>query len=93
MTDVGISDDDLAREALAADPDAPLPPDAVSLWELEAPDDHASLLPSWYMPAPANGGPRQHAPWRRRTAYALVAAFALINAAGLCSTYGHVVIA
>jgi hypothetical protein len=93
VDEVLISDDELALEALAADPDAAIPDDAVSLWELEAPAGAADLLPSWYMPAPAASGPRQHATWRRRTVYALITAFTLINAAGLCSTYGHIVIA
>jgi hypothetical protein len=33
-----ITDDELAALALAADPDAPLPTDAVSLWDLDATD-------------------------------------------------------
>lgn len=93
MADLLIPDHELEREALAADPDAPLAEDAVSLWELQTTDGPAALLPSWYMPAPAGAGPRQHATWRRRTVYVLVVAFVLINAAGLCSTYGRVVIA
>ena len=92
MPDEPISDDELAREALAADPDAVVPDDAVSVWDLERPDDTDPLLPGWYMPAPS-GGPRRHSRRQRRIVYLLVTAFALINAAGLCSTYGHVVIA
>lgn len=91
MPDEPISDDELAREALAADPDAMVPDDAVSLWDLERPDTDP-LLPGWYMPAPS-GGPRRHSRAQRRVVYLLVTAFALINAAGLCSTYGHVVVA
>lgn len=82
---------ELEAEALAADPDAPLPDDAVSLWALDAPEGEP-LLPGWYMPPPA-GGPSRHSRGRKRVVYLLVAAFLLINAAGLCSTYGHVVIA
>ncbi len=84
--------DDAALEALAllGDPDAPLPDDAVSLWDL---DDHGDqLLPSWYMPAPAVGAPLLRG-WRRTVAWIVVAAFLAIMAAGLCSTYGEIVIA
>ena len=84
-----ISDDELVAEALAADPDAGVPDDAVSLWELDGRADGA-LLPDWYMPAAASSARRG---WRRRVAVSLVATFLAINAAGLCSTYGHVVIA
>lgn len=88
-TRVVITDAELAAEALAADPDAPLADDAVSLWSLT---DRAasSALPDWYMPAAMAGtGSR----WRRRVAIAIVVAFVLIYAYGLCSTYGHVELA
>ena len=83
--------DDAALEALAVggDPDAPIPDDAVSLWDL---DDRDRLLPSWYMPAPAFGIPLLRG-WRRAVAWVIVAAFLAIMAAGLCSTYGEIVIA
>jgi hypothetical protein len=42
------------------------------------------------MPA-ATGGPRTHP--RRGIALGLTGTFLLINAAGLCCTYGHIVIA
>ncbi len=86
-----VPDDELTAEALAADPDAPVGADAVSLWALEA-DGHEHLLPGWYMPSPA-GGASRHSRGRKRVVYLVVAAFLLINAAGLCSTYGRVVIA
>ena len=92
MRDDPISDDELEREALAADPVTVLSHDAVSLWDLEQPGEADALLPGWYMPAPASG-PRRHSHRQRRVVYLLVAAFAAINAAGLCSTYGHVVVA
>ena len=88
MRDV-VTDEELTALALAADPDAPLDDDAVSIWELD-PDRGDPLLPEWYMPA-ASGGARPG--WRRRVALLLIGSFLLINAAGLCSTYGHVVIA
>lgn len=86
-----VPDEALAAEALAADPDALLPDDSVSFWSLESSEDGA-LLPGWYMPTPA-GGTSRHSRGRKRVVYLLVTAFLLINAAGLCSTYGHVVIA
>jgi len=86
---MSVTDEELTALALAADPDAPLDDDAVSIWELD-PERADPLLPEWYMP-PASGGARPG--WRRRVALFLIASFLLINAAGLCSTYGHVVIA
>ena len=85
-----ISDDELTALALAADPDVPLSPDAVNLWELESPD--APLLPDWYMPAPMTGR-RRLTRWQRRVAWLIVVAFVLIDAYGLCSTYGSIVLA
>jgi hypothetical protein len=86
-----ITDEELASLALAADPDAEVDDDAVPCWEIahSAPD---SLLPDWYMPSPMSGA-RGLRGWRRRVVIGLVVAFVLINAAGLCSTYGFVVVA
>jgi hypothetical protein len=80
-----LTDDELAELALAADPDAPLDDNAVS-WP---PDDDGGLLPGWYMPAVAGGLPLLQG-WRRRVVLLIIASFLLINAWGLCSTYGHV---
>lgn len=77
-----VSDEELAAEAIAADPDATLPDDATSFWEPAAP-----IVADWYMPAPMTGGRVLHG-WRRRVALGLVATFVVIEAAGLCSTYG-----
>ncbi len=82
-------DHELAELAATGDPDAPLPDDAVSLWDLGAP---AGLLPSWYMPAPAAGTPLLRG-WRRAIVWIIVIAFLGIVAAGLCSTYGEIVVA
>ena len=89
--EVLIPDDELAAEALAADPDLVLPADAVP-WSVAVGGDHPTLLPDWYMPAP-DGGATVRPGWRRRVGVGLVTTFVLINAAGLCSTYGAVVLA
>jgi hypothetical protein len=83
-----ITEDELAALALAADPDGELGDDAVSLWELAA-DDPDELLPSWYMPSPMARSRLLHG-WRRNVVLLLIASFVLINAAGLCVTYGWV---
>ena len=49
---------------------------------------NASTLPSWYMPAPMSGG-RRLGGWRRATAFTFIAALVVIEAFGLCSTYGQ----
>jgi hypothetical protein len=85
-----LTDDELTAEAMAADPDAPLPSDAVPFGSLtEADDSGPALLPDWYMPAPMPGARRATA-GRRRLSYVVISAVLLINAAGLCVTYGHV---
>ena len=79
--DVPLTDDELEALALAADPDAPLDPDAVPL-RLEMPD---GPLPEWYMPAAsAMAGGRT----RRWVSAILVVSFLAVNGAGLCVTYG-----
>lgn len=92
--DAPIDDALLTWLALAADPDAAVPDDAVPIDELfgRAAVTADGLLPAWYMPPPATGtGPR--ARWRRRVGVGLIGTLVLINAAGLCSTYGWVAIA
>jgi hypothetical protein len=86
-----LSDEELAALALAADPDTPVGDDAVCLWELtgSGADD---LLPEWYMPSPATGLPRLRG-WRRWVILLIIASFLAIEAYGLCSTYGRVVLA
>jgi hypothetical protein len=78
-----LSDDELTELALAADPGAPLPDDAVPI------DVHLARtgpsLPLWYMPpVVARGGPR----WKTPVVLVIVGAFLLIEAMGLCNTYG-----
>ena len=83
-----LSDAELTALALAADPERPLDSDAVplSVYLGQIP----ALLPSWYMaPAMSSSGSR----WRTGVILAIVAAFLIIEAYGLCSTYGQVVLA
>ncbi len=82
-----LSDAELAELAMAADPDTVADPDAVSLYELDG-WDQGRLLPTWYMPAPMRGV--SSSPWQRWVIGLIVASFLLINAYGLCSTYGVV---
>ena len=85
-----FTDDELTELALAADPDAGVADDAVPLGEfLGAGGGAGELLPGWYMPAPM-GGNRVLRGWRRRVVLLIVASFVLLNAYGLCSTYGYV---
>lgn len=86
-----LTDDELTALALAADPDAPLADDAVSLWDMYRPDTDP-LLPQWYMPSPVAGS-RLPRGWRRRVVLLIIISFLLIAASGLCSTYGQIVIA
>lgn len=88
---IGLSDEELTELALAADPNPVLGDDAVSLWDLAAPDDE-HRLPTWYMPSPRVAA-RRLTGWRRRIAIGIVVAFLLIDAAGLCSTYGSIALA
>lgn len=81
-----MSDEELTVLALAADPDQPLDADAQPASFLS----DQSLLPTWYMPSPANG---TGALGRGRTAIAwvLIAAFGVITALGSCVTYGQLI--
>jgi hypothetical protein len=90
LTDEGLTDEELTDEALAADPDAPLPDDAVSLWAVGQ-EDGGDLLPDWYMPAPA-AGTRSFRGWRRWLILLIVVTFVALEAYGLCSAYGQVVL-
>jgi hypothetical protein len=83
--DEPVTDEELERLALAADPDVELDPAAIPIHI----DGASELLPSWYMPAAVG-----HAVpgWRRRVALVVVGAILLINAAGLCVTYGSVTV-
>ena len=79
-----ITDEELTELALAADLDAPLPADAVPIGVHLS--QFAAPLPLWYMPPVArlSGGRR----WKTPFVLAVVGAFVLIDAMGLCNTYG-----
>lgn len=78
-----ISDEELTALALAADPDLAIADDAVPFRTLHA--DGAPLLPEWYMPASEG---RARSDWRSRVAIGIAAGLVLINAFGICVTYG-----
>jgi hypothetical protein len=78
-----LSDDELATLALAADATAPPDDDAEPLHLYLS--QYGAALPLWYMPpAMARTGAR----WRLPVVLAIVGAFLLIEALGLCNTYG-----
>jgi hypothetical protein len=81
------SDEELAELALAADPDAPLDADAVPF----AIGRNTGTLPAWYMPA-VDTSPSRATRRRKLVVIALIVALLGINAAGLCVTYGSVVL-
>ena len=76
-----VTDDELAALAMAADPDAPIPDDAVP-FDPHQPD--GGLLPSWYMPAPAARPGRG----RRLVFAGLVCSLLVANVVGFCVTNG-----
>jgi len=83
---VWISDEELAAEALAADPDAALDDDALPFPLSRAVDEFA-LLPDWYMPAARRSrGSRVVA----SVILLIVGSLLLSEAFGLCLTYGRV---
>jgi hypothetical protein len=81
--ETGLTDEELTELALAADPGAPLPVDAVPIHVHLA--QFAAPLPLWYMPPIARAGGRR---WKTPVVLAVVGAFLLIDAMGLCNTYG-----
>ena len=79
-----VTDEELTTLALAADPFEPLAEDAVPLSVRLA--QFGPALPSWYMPSTMRSG--QGRRWRMPVVIAIVSAFLLIDALGLCNTYG-----
>ncbi len=88
---IPLTDDELCALALGAEVGGPPADDAVPLadyLDARGSDDDGGLLPTWYMPTPmARVSPR----WRTPVVLAIVVAFLLIEAAGLCSTFGQIV--
>jgi hypothetical protein len=82
--DVGFTDEELTVLALAADPDQPVDAGArpFDLYSGRS----SNFLPMWYMPPVMMRGSRG---WRTGVIVAIVSAFLLINALGLCITYGQ----
>ena len=78
-----FTDDELTELALAADPEEPLPEDAVPIGTYLS--QIPTSLPLWYMPPVVRSGSRR---WRTPVVLAVVSAFVLIDAMGLCNTYG-----
>ena len=85
--DTELSDEELTALALSADASAPLGADAIPI-DLTRGVDNA-LLPSWYMPPVVTV--LQHRAWKP-VVLVLVFSFLFIEVAGLCSTYGQLVI-
>jgi hypothetical protein len=83
FSDPGITDEQLTELALAADPEEPLPEDAVPIGTYLS--QIPSPLPLWYMPPVMRSGGRR---WKTPVVVAVVSAFVLIDAMGLCNTYG-----
>ena len=79
----GPTTDELDRLALAAAGDDDVPDDAVAWTDGAAAD--AGLLPGWYMP-PAVA--RRRGRGTRVVVGLVILGFLVINAAGLCVTYG-----
>ena len=77
-----FTDAELTQLALDADPDAPIPHDAVPFGTTDGLG--VELLPSWYMPALSLRRSRS-----RTIVFAgLVFGFVILNVFGLCVTYG-----
>jgi len=87
VEDVALTDEELTVLALAADPDATIDPDAVPFGGVGT---SGQLLPEWYMPEAA--GVTRTRP-RAAVAALIVGSLLLLNAAGLCVTYGYVELA
>ena len=83
ISDLDLSDEELAELAMAADPDVSVEDDAVPLRSLDA--EGAPVLPAWYMPM-AHGRARRD--WRAAVAVAFAVGLVLINAFAICVTYG-----
>jgi hypothetical protein len=81
---VTISDEELAAEAVAADPDPNL--DGALPFAQVIGDEPTAGLPTWYMPAPMIGA--RLFGWRRSVVFTFVAALLVIETVGLCTSFG-----
>ena len=79
---MNLLDDELAAEALAADPDTPIADDARPFDA--GSEATANMLPQWYMPAPAGRRGRGRA-WILVT---VAASLTVGNVVGFCVTSG-----
>jgi hypothetical protein len=86
FTDESFTDEELAQLALAADPEMPVEADAVP-WSFNF-GQVTTMLPQWYMPPAVTARTTR---WRTALVIAIVVALVMIDAWGLCSTYGAVV--
>jgi hypothetical protein len=82
-----ITDQELEELALAGDPDGPIDPGAVPYDAVVR--SPIAALPQWYMPQVAIS---RCTGWRLPVAVAVVAALVVLEALGLCSVFGQVVI-
>jgi hypothetical protein len=89
LTDDDLTDDELTALALAADPEQPLDDGAVPLSLYTT--AQGAPLPLWYMPPAMSRATIRG--WRTPVVVAIIAAFLLIDALGLCITYGQLVVA
>ena len=85
---MSISDEELTALALSADPHPDIDP-RVAPWRPLA-DRVTGLLPEWYMPLPAG---TRRGTGAKVAIGVIIASFVLINALGLCVTYGFVTLA
>jgi hypothetical protein len=94
LTEGDFTDEELTVLALAADPDQEPDPDALPLSEytdsIGSTGECYGPLPGWYMPAPMVRG---QSPLRTAIVLSIVVSLLLIEALGLCVTYGQLVAA
>ena len=81
-----FTDEELAEQAMAADPDAGVADDAVPF--PTARNEHGDLLPDWYMPAPSGAGDPALRGRRKVMSTVVIGSILLVNAMGLCVTDG-----
>ncbi|HUY31105.1 MAG TPA: hypothetical protein VMV02_08960 [Acidimicrobiales bacterium] len=81
-----MTDAELTELALAAEPDGRIDPDAVPL---VLGDEGGGLLASWYMP-PATVA--RVSGWKAPVVVTLVVTLVVLEALGLCSVFGQVVV-